>query len=320
MHVSSSSIPLAAPNMEYKYTSYGIGVVDITLTIVALVQLLRILIHERRYAQSVRNFRMLNPDEGPKQASSWSGKKAFHLIILLCMFDRGTFFLVTLPLNTLLPDTIETLWIQSGSLLFLVAYFMLLMFWAKFYYSIRGIGREMAPKLERAVNIIFVGSVVALIGFLIVCVVFLKNDQMAPKLDTIAGGVVAGMELTVGAGFFYFGIKLALLARQFHLLSSRKRAQTSKVVTVAAGCTLCFITRSVLILYSMYNAWNLPYARQFDAPWYVVLIFFLVLETIPVTLMLFLLRKLPTVKGDQYSEDKPLCPPVHHSGHVSIMI
>ncbi len=112
----------------------------------------------------------------------------------------------------------------------------------------------------------------------------------------------------------------------------RKRAQTHKVVLVAVGCTLCFTSRATIVLTSLQSEVKDYKQKEFNTPWYaflfmisylavvcvvnlsliylsisfhsylfhlsraVVITFFLILEIFPISLMLFLLRKLPTFK------------------------
>ena len=66
----------------------------------------------------------------------------------------------------------------------------------------------------------------------------------------------------------------------------------NQVVGVAVGCTLCFATRSPLIVWSAYNSLKHP-TLEFNLNWRVALCFYSLLEIVPILLMLFLLRKLP---------------------------
>jgi THH1/TOM1/TOM3 domain len=106
------------------------------------------------------------------------------------------------------------------------------------------------------------------------------------------------LSVCVAVGFFYFGIRLWLVLRHYRIISVRKRNQTRKVVGVAVITTLCFAARAGLIIWSVVLAFVEPNTRQWNISWEMVLFFFVGLETFPVALMLFLLRKLPNWKLD----------------------
>jgi len=109
--------------------------------------------------------------------------------------------------------------------------------------------------------------------------------------------------LLIGCAFFYYGVKLYILLKTYRLLSERKRVQTLKVVGTAVGCTFCFLTRSGVVLYSIQESLSMESHKDFSVSWPVVFFFFFFLETVPIILMLFLLRKLPKYKADSL---KPL--------------
>jgi len=157
--------------------------------------------------------------------------------------------------------------------------------------------KKMAQKMRVPLQIIMIFTAAISITFLILSILWINNDLMADSLDEISSLVMSFLAVLVGFGFLYYGIRLYLLLRKYRLISPRKRAQTWKVVGVAVGCTICFITRAGIVLYSLMEA-SKNFNKNFDAPWPLVFVFFFFLETVPITMMLFLLRKLPNWKAD----------------------
>lgn len=133
-------------------------------------------------------------------------------------------------------------------------------------------------------------------------------------LDNVAESVMSVLSVGVAVGFLYFGIRLWLVLRHYRIISVRKRNQTRKVVGVACITTMCFATRAVLIGWSVTLALTRPDTRQWNTPWELVAFFFLGLETFPVALMLFLLRKLPNWKLD--AERRGLIGGNSYAGHA----
>jgi len=198
-----------------------------------------------------------------------------------------------LPYNT----SLAVAWEQIASFLFLLAYFNLLLFWAEFYYNVDGSHKKMQKKFR--VGLILITAVIGILSitFVVLAILFEHSDENAERLDDITAGIMSILAIAVGFGFFYYGIRLYLLLRKYRLISPRKRAQTWKVVGVAVGCTVCFLTRAGLILYSVSLAWR-SFKHSFNAPVPVIFFFFFCLETVPICMMLFLLRKLPNWKND----------------------
>jgi len=267
-----------------------------------LIQLFRILLNDRVQKDgdpgAEEGKKLVNDAKKPPKRK-WSGKKLFHLIITLCMIVRGSFFLLQpsfthgdFPWHT----SVLIIWIQAASMLFLLAYFNLLLFWAEFYYSVAGKTQKQVADTMRIPLLLFMLFIVAISAtFLILSLLWLNDDILAEKLDMISSAVMSFLAVLVGCGFLSYGIRLYLLLRKYQLISPRKRAQTWKVVGVAVGCTICFLTRAGIVLYSLRQATQ-GFNKNFNAPWAVVFVFFFFLEVVPICLMLFLLRKLPNWK------------------------
>jgi hypothetical protein len=228
-HAVRGHIPTFLRN-EYDYVSVTIAVFDLLLACAAAIQLLRIIISERRQAIALNapanggtkgsfsagsggphgtfgsgDSQAFSPQllaaagaaphtvVGPQapdlnhnvnhHASSntggkWSGKKLFHLIIVACMFVRGTFQAVN-PLYVSNPSFLSTglwiIWMESGSFLFFLAYFMLLLYWADFYYRVQ----QTAPHkrwMDRLKAPMFVLLALCAVAFVVAAAVFVPSS------------------------------------------------------------------------------------------------------------------------------------------------
>ena len=81
-----------------------------------------------------------------------------------------------------------------------------------------------------------------------------------------------------------------------------------KIVFVCIGCTISFTLRAFLDLLSVYYTLtdienNTGDVKQWSGPWGLYFAFYFFFETVPVAMMLFLLRKIPK---EASSETRPL--------------
>jgi len=270
-----------------------LGGVDMVVFIAALLMFVRILRNEKEAYESV------NSQEGEVTSSprkKLSGKKLFHGIIVLFLLVRGTFFLANpFYINSeaeFYSDSMDVAWKQLGSLLFFLAYFFLLLFWADFYYRVSRSHIRVFSTL-RTPLLIFLALLGGLvIAYCVVAVALEMPSNTAGLFDDVSACVIASLSLMVAVGFLYYGIRLVAVLRGYSSLSLRKQTQTRKVVAVAVGCTLCFSFQAIFILYSAaLQIERGTYSKEWDVNNYVVFLFFFCLETLPVVSMLYLLRK-----------------------------
>jgi len=295
------------------YVYFGLGSVDVLIFLITCIQLIRIIRNERmqklvenihteqtspsRTLSTNTRHSNINTAIGP---TKWSGKKSFHGIIMACMFIRGCFFLAlpyALHHNFEWPMAWLVFFIQFATCFFILAYLMLLLFWADFYYKIDGSPVGVFVKLRYQLLAFSISFGILFLSFCILLICVRNSVEAVSNVDILSSVVVSVIFLGIAVAFLYYGVRLSRLLDKFRLFSSRKQSQTRKVVGVAISCTVCFTGRACFVLYSAGIALNHP-EEDFNAPWSVSLFFFLVFETIPICLMLFLLRKLPGLKPD----------------------
>jgi len=274
------------------YVEFVVGIADLLVFSVALAMFARLLINEKKAYEQINTF---EGDVGAKR-KKLSGKKLFHGIIILFLFVRGTYFLVNpffvdgdLPAYT---ESMNAAWKSLGSLIFLLAYFFLLLFWADFCYRVSRSHIRVFVSL-RTPLLVFLSLITVLA--ICVCVVSIAlgmDPNASSKFDMSLAAIMALLALFVAVGFFYYGVRLIVVLRAYSSLSMRKQAQTRKVVAVAVGCTLCFLTQSIMILVSVFAELSSgDTGRSWSVPDWVVFVFFFGLETVPSVAMLYLLRK-----------------------------
>eukprot|EP01116_Phalansterium_solitarium_P004712 TRINITY_DN1579_c0_g2_i1.p1 TRINITY_DN1579_c0_g2~~TRINITY_DN1579_c0_g2_i1.p1 ORF type:complete len:331 (-),score=85.18 TRINITY_DN1579_c0_g2_i1:1162-2154(-) len=285
------------------------GATHFLLFIVSAVQLGRVVHFERER-------RKLQLESAPEASLNYAGQKArggrklFFSVIGVFMLVRSTFFLTEPWINegdVPLPISIVFIWIAAGDALYFLAYFMLLLFWATFYYKLSGTGPTDLLKQNSSIACAFITMALLFAAFVAVAVWLMHSPAMASRFDTIISTIMSGFSLIVAVGFLYFGTRLLMLRARVPPGNTKKRAQILKITGVAGVCTVCFLARTALIMYSVVNTWlhPLPDATPksshdvFGVSWIWLWAYFFVTEALPVALMLFLLRKVPTLRRNK---------------------
>ncbi|GAM28034.1 hypothetical protein SAMD00019534_112100, partial [Acytostelium subglobosum LB1] len=219
-------------------------------------------------------------------------KQVFTATIVLVMFARGAFFLITpsivsgslqnFPLNVLL------LWDHMIDMLFFLAYFMFFLSWTDFYYQ-ASVGSESNFFKNRIVVIVlssfYVGSVIAITG----CFLMSNNPDTVKTVELVTACFITSLYFMTAGLFAVYGLKINRLMNDCRLLI--KNVQSTKVKAITWICSLCFLLRACLIVYSIILLNNEPESKTFNLAWYWVLIFFVVLEILPTCAMLYYLSK-----------------------------
>eukprot|EP01117_Protostelium_nocturnum_P015776 TRINITY_DN6147_c0_g1_i1.p1 TRINITY_DN6147_c0_g1~~TRINITY_DN6147_c0_g1_i1.p1 ORF type:complete len:322 (-),score=79.72 TRINITY_DN6147_c0_g1_i1:131-1096(-) len=233
------------------------------------------------------------------QKQKWSGKWSFHAVITIFLLLRTIFFMIYPSFHDkriIIPPSIMGLWEQLGDTCFLVAYLMLLLFWAQFYNQF--LGKKDAMSGGR--NLLRVIFVLCLIGFATMLILILllpqKMEENWNKIETACGLFLSCVTLFLAGGFMYYAVKLWMILRTFLPASTRRRAQVRKIVSVGIFCTVAFTTRAIIVIITMVEAWKNPNVRSFSATIEMVILFFVFLEAVPIATMMFLLRKLPRIQ------------------------
>jgi hypothetical protein len=260
---------------------YIIGGIEAFLCLMALIQTIRISLFSRNH---------------PKKMLP---KKVFHLIIVVAMLLKSSFFiihpmLVSKKIN--LPFALIVGWFEAASFFMFLAFLALVLFWADFYDFLEN--GVVAPFFKRWCVRVVLGVIFWLLTLLMMSLVVLlilwHNDEIRlSDVQMIAEMVIAGMFLAAGLAYTVYGLRLASLLNQVRLAGS----SAVKIALVASSITACFVARAILILYVlMHIQFHENSTIKFDTSPLIEFLYFFVTEILPTILMLFFLRKLPRWK------------------------
>jgi len=300
---------------QFEIVSYIIGSLDMILFIISLTLLMRLLRHER--LDNATN--SPNLDRAPKRKKLKVERKYFYAIIMLAMLIRGT-FLLSHPFyvkNIPYPPLLFNIYSQLAAYFFIVAYLCLLLYWKDFFYLVNGTQpSEEFHRMFRVFTVTFLGVVIlVLLSFAVLYIVLYAivygshhrtvMDHYQDVIACIIAAVVSLFALLIAGGFFYYGIRIYLVLRHSSILSGAKRPQAMKIFFVVGGCTVCFVTRATIDLYTIYDTLATlsteANSQQWSGPPMLLFAFYFCTETLPGSLMLWLLRKLP-----KEGENRPL--------------
>ncbi|KAG8083976.1 hypothetical protein GUJ93_ZPchr0010g11211 [Zizania palustris] len=104
----------------------------------------------------------------------------------------------------------------------------------------------------------------------------------------------AGVSLFAAFGFLLYGGRLFLMLQRFPVESKGRRKKLQEVGYVTTICFSCFLIRCVMMCLNAFDK-----AADLDVLNHPILNFFyyLLVEIVPSTLVLFILRKLPPKRG-----------------------
>jgi len=276
-HVSISS----SSEEQNVAVSIFLATCNFLLALIALIQLIRCLIKERQLEKTL------------------SSKKFFSIAILVTTLIRGLYFAVAPGVIfyqgslSKLPMAVYTCWNHICEILLLFAFYLLLLFWAALE-SLFRLGHETNYFTEHKAS---VWGPIFLLFALTISMVFVnafwswKSTETLIYTDSLEAVVVAILYFATSIGFFVIGLKLRSgIKDRFPSQKSKRNAQI--VSTIAIVCTLCFLTKAAIMIYS--GSLGLEKSsseeKKFNLPWYATLVFFFMTESFPIALMNYFLR------------------------------
>ncbi|GAM26945.1 hypothetical protein SAMD00019534_101200, partial [Acytostelium subglobosum LB1] len=227
--------------------------------------------------------------------STSSSRKIFTSVIVLAMFGRGVYFLLSpsiidgnlqsFPLNAFF------FWNHMIDFAFFLAYFMLFVSWANFYYR-TSVGSDSELLDNKATVILFISFV---LGSIITIAVFFftaDTDEECKRVDLATTCYIASLNVITAGLFGVYGLKIYRLIDEFKFVF--KRVHSWKIKAITWICSLCFLCRSCMMVFSVLELSDNPDTKSFSVDWYWVFIYYLTLEMLPTCAMLFFLRKGPS--------------------------
>ncbi|KAH1133918.1 hypothetical protein GLYMA_05G116900v4 [Glycine max] len=251
-------------------TYYALCAAYTLVSFVALVQLVRI--------------QMRVPEYG------WTTQKVFHLMNFVVNGLRAVLFGLYRNVFAIRPKALEQVLMEVPGLLFFSTYALLVLFWAEIYHQARS---EPAQKLRPSYFIIN-----GFIYLIQVCLwIYMSVSRTAAGLGA-AKLFLAVISFFAALGFLLYGGRLFFLLRRFPIESRGRQKKLYEVGSVTSICCTCFLIRCALLAFSAFDE-NAD-LDVLDHP-ILNLVYYLLVEIVPSTLVLFILRKLPPRRvSDQY--------------------
>ncbi|CAD6201674.1 unnamed protein product [Miscanthus lutarioriparius] len=236
------------------------------IAVVALVQLIRI---ECRV-----------PEYG------WTTQKVFHFLNVIVNGVRSTVFVLRRNVQLVHPEIFQHVLIDLPGLAFFTTYALLVLFWAEIYYQARAVSTGGLRPAFYTIN-----GMIYVIQILLWLLMWWKPVQAVVILSKM---FFAATSLFAAFGFLLYGGRLFLMLQRFPVESKGRRKKLNEVGYVTTICFGCFLIRCIMMCLSAFNK-----DADLDVLNHPILNFFyyLLVEIVPSSLVLFILRKLPPKCG-----------------------
>ncbi|KAF5750036.1 putative virion binding protein [Tripterygium wilfordii] len=232
------------------------------VAIVALVQLVRIQLRVPEYG--------------------WTTQKVFHFLNFLVNGVRALVFVFRRNVEQLHPQIVQHILLDLPSLAFFTTFALLVLFWAEIYYQARGVSTEGLRPSFFTINAIIYAVQIAMW--------FALWLRPTPVVIVVSKMFFAGVSLFAALGFLLYGGRLFLMLQRFPVESKGRRKKLQEVGYVTTICFSCFLVRCIMECFNAFDK-----AADLDVLDHPVLnfIYYLLVEILPSSLVLFILRKLP---------------------------
>ncbi|KEH40725.1 hypothetical protein MtrunA17_Chr1g0162201 [Medicago truncatula] len=216
----------------------------------------------------------------------WTTQKVFHFLNFVVNAVRCLVFIFFRNVQRLQPEIAQHILLDVPSLAFFTTYALLVLFWAEIYYQARAVSTDGLKPSFYIINV-----VVYAVQIILWLILWWKPVSVLVILSKV---FFAGVSLFAALGFLLYGGRLFLMLQRFPVESKGRRKKLQEVGYVTTICFLCFLIRSVMMCFNAFdkNA-NL---NVMDHP-ILNFIYYLLVEILPSSLVLFILRKLPPKRG-----------------------
>ncbi|WCJ17617.1 tobamovirus multiplication protein 3 [Euphorbia peplus] len=245
---------------------HGLAALYGLVAVVALVQLVRIQVRVPEYG--------------------WTTQKVFHFLNFLVNGVRCVVFVFRRNIENINPPILQHIIIDLPSLAFFTTYALLVLFWAEIYYQARAVSTDGLRPSFFTIN-----AVVYAVQIAMWLVLWWKNHHLVVVISKM---FFAGVSLFAALGFLLYGGRLFLMLQRFPVESKGRRKKLQEVGYVTTICFSCFLVRCIMMCFNAFDK-----AADLDVLDHPVLnfIYYLLVEILPSSLVLFILRKLPPKRG-----------------------
>ncbi|KAG5015180.1 hypothetical protein AAZX31_08G088700 [Glycine max] len=216
----------------------------------------------------------------------WTTQKVFHFLNFIVNGVRCFVFVFRRDVQKLQPEIVQHILLDMPSLAFFTTYALLVLFWAEIYYQARAVSTDGLRPSFYTIN-----AVVYVIQITLWLILWWKPISVLVILSKM---FFAGVSLFAALGFLLYGGRLFLMLQRFPVESKGRRKKLQEVGYVTTICFSCFLIRCVMMCFNAFDK-----AADLDVLYHPILnfMYYLLVEILPSTLVLFILRKLPPKRG-----------------------
>ncbi|KAK9117940.1 hypothetical protein Scep_016033 [Stephania cephalantha] len=198
----------------------------------------------------------------------WTTQKVFHFLNFLVNGVRALVFGFRRDVAKIKPGILQHILLDMPSLLFFTTYALLVLFWAEIYYQARAVSTDGLRPTFYTIN-----SVVYAIQIVLWLIMWWKPVAAVVTLSKI---FFAGLSLFAALGFLLYGGRLFLMLQRFPVESKGRRNKLQEMFFDAfdKDADLDVLNHPILSF-----------------------LYYLLVEILPSSLVLFILRKLPPKRG-----------------------
>ncbi|OIW00712.1 hypothetical protein TanjilG_09681 [Lupinus angustifolius] len=206
----------------------------------------------------------------------WTTQKVFHFLNFLVNGVRCSVFIFRRDVQKLQPEIVQHMLLDLPSLAFFTTYALLA----------RAVSTDGLRPSFYTIN-----AVVYIVQIALWLILLWKPVSMLAIMSKV---FFAGVSLFAALGFLLYGGRLFLMLRRFPVESKGRRKKLQEVGYVTTICFSCFLVRCVMMCFNAFDK-----AADLDVLDHPILnfIYYLSVEILPSSLVLFILRKLPPKRG-----------------------
>ncbi|CAN7020693.1 hypothetical protein BRARA_F00979 [Brassica rapa] len=216
----------------------------------------------------------------------WTTQKVFHFLNFLVNGVRALVFVFRRDAQNMQPEILQHILLDIPSLAFFTTYALLVLFWAEIYYQARAVSTDGLRPSFFTIN-----ALVYVVQIALWLVLWWKPVHVTVIISKM---FFACVSLFAALGFLLYGGRLFLMLQRFPVESKGRRKKLQEVGYVTSICFTCFLIRCIMMCFNAFDD-----AADLDVLDHPILnfIYYLLVEILPSSLVLFILRKLPPKRG-----------------------
>nr|ABJ15786.1 unknown [Brassica rapa] len=236
------------------------------VSVIAVIQLIRIQLRVPEYG--------------------WMTQKVFHFLNFVVNGVRALVFVFRRDARNMQPEILQHILLDIPSLAFFTTYALLVLFWAEIYYQARAVSTDGLRPSFFTIN-----ALVYVVQIALWLVLWWKPVHVTVIISKM---FFACVSLFAALGFLLYGGRLFLMLQRFPVESKGRRKKLQEVGYVTSICFTCFLIRCIMMCFNAFDE-----GANLDVLDHPILnfIYYLLVEILPSSLVLFILRKLPPKRG-----------------------